>query len=224
MTDTKPDESYSQSLEDETSWSTLRESKGISLETIEHQTNIPIRKLEALERKDFASLGTETFVLGYLRRYAKILEVDPEIFIETYRASREGQSEDEIPSAKKVSRLNDKERKHLKDRPKKIPLAAISIIIFVVWVGVMLLLPGEDGGNEKVQGEPNGGVSSQVVSTQDEAVSDGASESSREDNGQDMRESFDVFHNSACSKPKNKSNSAHPACRVKGVRELIESY
>ncbi|VUD66554.1 Cytoskeleton protein RodZ [Thalassocella blandensis] len=165
MTDTKPDETLSQNAIEGTSWSTLRESKGISLEEIAQQTNIAMRKLEALEQKDFESLGTETFALGYIRRYAKILNVDPQIFIETYKASRPEGDESEIPAGK----IPGRESFSMSEKPRKIPLAAISAIIFVVWIGVMWLLPGDEAPESSKPAAPEA-LEQQPVAQSDDAT------------------------------------------------------
>jgi hypothetical protein len=56
----------------------LREAKGMSIEDVASSTRIARRYLEAIEADEFARLPAATFVRGYLRSLARLLEVDPE--------------------------------------------------------------------------------------------------------------------------------------------------
>lgn len=150
MTDNNADESLSAVSDEQTSWAALRESKGISLEEIAQQTNIAMHKLEALEKRDFEVLGTETFALGYMRRYAKIVEVDPQILIDAYKASRPDEDASEIPAAKYNAKQNYAYKDHYKEsKPRKIPMAAISIVILVIWIGIMFFLPDDEAATKE---------------------------------------------------------------------------
>jgi hypothetical protein len=56
----------------------LREGKGLSLDDVASATRIAKRYLEAIEADEYARLPAATFVRGYLRSLARLLEVDPE--------------------------------------------------------------------------------------------------------------------------------------------------
>ena len=56
----------------------LREAKGLSLGDVAASTRIAKRYLEAIEADEFSRLPAATFVRGYLRSLARLLEVDPE--------------------------------------------------------------------------------------------------------------------------------------------------
>jgi cytoskeleton protein RodZ len=52
-----------------------REGAGLSLEEVAVQTKIALPLLQAIERDDFARLGQPVYARGYLRRYAKAMNV-----------------------------------------------------------------------------------------------------------------------------------------------------
>lgn len=163
LTDNNTEE-LSQMSEDSGSWRKLREAKGISLETIVQQTNISLKKLEALENQDFAALGTETFVLGYIRRYAKILDVDAQMFIDTYKSSKKDEVKTDVsPSYTRTHPALSTDRGVKK---KKIPLFAITLGIVLVWVLIMSLMPDDAPAPEK----QNSSLSSRVSESGDSRV------------------------------------------------------
>lgn len=61
-----------------------RESRELPLREIEWATKIKTEYLEALEDEDFDSLPTPVYVRGFLRAYARYLDLDPEPLIAEY--------------------------------------------------------------------------------------------------------------------------------------------
>jgi transcriptional regulator with XRE-family HTH domain len=61
-----------------------REEKGLSLEEIANATRIPARSLRRLEAGRFEELPADVFVRGFLRSYARCVELDPEETISRY--------------------------------------------------------------------------------------------------------------------------------------------
>lgn len=55
-----------------------REKKTLSLEQVASQTRIPESHLRALESEDFENLPAKVFVKGFVRSYAKVLDLDEE--------------------------------------------------------------------------------------------------------------------------------------------------
>lgn len=56
----------------------VREKNGLSLEQVTSRTRIPTSHLHALESEDFANLPAKVFVKGFVRSYAKALDLDEE--------------------------------------------------------------------------------------------------------------------------------------------------
>lgn len=65
-----------------------REKKGLSIEEVNEETRISVRYLEALENGEYHVLPTATHTRGFLRNYARFLELDPEPLIERYSQSQ----------------------------------------------------------------------------------------------------------------------------------------
>lgn len=53
-----------------------RQAKGLSLGDIARQLKLTVKQVEALERDDHASFGSMVFVRGFLRGYAKFMQID----------------------------------------------------------------------------------------------------------------------------------------------------
>ncbi|WP_051229506.1 helix-turn-helix domain-containing protein [Paludibacterium yongneupense] len=56
---------------------TAREAAGLGLSEVADRLKLSLRQLEAIERDDFDSLPGATFVRGFVRNYARFLELDP---------------------------------------------------------------------------------------------------------------------------------------------------
>jgi cytoskeleton protein RodZ len=54
-----------------------REAAGLSLNEVAERLKLSMRQLEAIERDDFGVLPGPTFVRGFVRNYARFLEIDP---------------------------------------------------------------------------------------------------------------------------------------------------
>ncbi|MDO9063656.1 MAG: helix-turn-helix transcriptional regulator, partial [Sulfuricella sp.] len=55
-----------------------REKLGLSVVEVARQLRLSPRQIEALEADDHASLPGKTFLRGFLRNYAKLLQLDPD--------------------------------------------------------------------------------------------------------------------------------------------------
>lgn len=65
-----------------------REAQGLTLAQAQAATRISMKFLEALERGDYAALPTPVHVRGFLRNYARFLELDPQPLLERYEVSK----------------------------------------------------------------------------------------------------------------------------------------
>jgi len=78
-----------------------REEAGLSKEKVCQMTGFQLRHLEELESSDFEKMPADVYSKGFLRKYAKILDIDPDILVLEY--------EKEI---KIVRHLNKKNSEH----------------------------------------------------------------------------------------------------------------
>lgn len=65
-----------------------RTKASLSLEQVEQQTHIPAKHLQALEQGAYHLLPAEAYNIGFVRRYAEVLKLDPEKIISQYREER----------------------------------------------------------------------------------------------------------------------------------------
>lgn len=65
-----------------------RETKGLSVEEAQEQTRINATYLAAMENGDYAVLPSPVHVRGFLRNYARFLDLDPNPLLERYRQSQ----------------------------------------------------------------------------------------------------------------------------------------
>lgn len=63
-----------------------REAKGLTLAEVEAQTRIRQKFLAALEAEEWDSLPNEAVTVGFLRKYAVFLDLDPTAVLDQYRA------------------------------------------------------------------------------------------------------------------------------------------
>lgn len=63
---------------------TVRIAKGLTVESIAATLNLRVSLIELLEADDYTKLPNPVFVKGYLRGYAKLLDINPEPLVETY--------------------------------------------------------------------------------------------------------------------------------------------
>jgi cytoskeletal protein RodZ len=113
-----------------------REAQGVSIEAIAEATRISRLYLEALERSDLDVLPAGPFAKGYIEAYTRVLGIDSQPILETYRA-REGQrglgaAEDERRLLDEMSHLlkhraEAKKRAALRLRPGHLALALLGL-------------------------------------------------------------------------------------------------
>lgn len=59
-----------------------REAQGLSVDEVATRLRLMQRQIEAMESDDFNSLGQPVFARGFVRNYARLLDVAPELFLE----------------------------------------------------------------------------------------------------------------------------------------------
>lgn len=77
---------------------TERQNKGLSLTDIEEATKIRAKYLQALEEEKFEEIPGEAYCMGFLRNYARFLDIDPEPLLSQYRAQTQKEDQSPAPS------------------------------------------------------------------------------------------------------------------------------
>jgi cytoskeletal protein RodZ len=65
-----------------------RVEKGMSIEEVSRSTRVPVSSVERIEADRFGELPGEVFVRGFLRSYARAVDVQPDDVLARYTASR----------------------------------------------------------------------------------------------------------------------------------------
>src|SRR5689334_21652297 len=62
-----------------------REQRHVSLHSIHQETRIPVQYLEGMENGQWQVFPAEVYLLGFLRKYAVFLGLNPEEVVELYK-------------------------------------------------------------------------------------------------------------------------------------------
>jgi cytoskeleton protein RodZ len=74
-----------------------REQQGLSVVDVARQLRLGVKQIEALETDDYARLPGNTFARGFIRNYARLLQIDPEPLLQSFQ--QRGPSEELAMSA-----------------------------------------------------------------------------------------------------------------------------
>ena len=122
-----------------------RRQQGVALSDAAAETRVRESYLAALEAEDFAALGGDVYVKGFLRSYARFLRLDPEPLIAAYRNEYERHHIDEAsPLAHQPVAPLQSERS-----PAVLVGAGVAVIVVAV-----LALIGLLGGNDQDPEDP----------------------------------------------------------------------
>lgn len=120
-----------------------RRKLGKTLHDVEAATKIRSARLDALEKEDWDHLPDPAYVKGYIIAYAKFLELDPRPLVEQFRKEigERTASEQVVPREQVVA---PREQIHaLPWRPVLIIVAALAVIVLVIW-GIGRLIAGPE--------------------------------------------------------------------------------
>ena len=106
-----------------------RKKKGRKYRKLSSELGIPEKYLEALEENNFSIMAGPTYVRGYLRAYAKKLDLDPELIITAFEKYLKDKRKQEKSSLKKDNKKGRKQK--FSFLYASILLVIILLIIFV---------------------------------------------------------------------------------------------
>jgi len=108
-----------------------RKFKSYTVEQISEQLKIPVRTIVALEGNDVAALPAPTFTQGYIRAYAKYLEVSVDDVLAIYNRA--------VPH-EQVADL--KPRSHLPEEANSQSLVMKTVTVLLILAGIMAIIYG----------------------------------------------------------------------------------
>lgn len=129
-----------------------REAQGRTVRAVGSSLNLSADRVTALEEDDDERLPPPTFVRGYLRAYARLVELDPEAVVEAYNRRRGSDPASEERAVGNVGAVEP--RPAGRRRRRWLPLMLLVLLLAVAVVMTAILLdggepeptgPGEDG-------------------------------------------------------------------------------
>jgi len=110
-----------------------REELELTYHDVYEHLHIPIRYVQALEQGAWDSLPAEAFVNGYLKSYCGLLGLDPNRFVDSYRAVLEGP-----PDAGRLARLRNADKSGSLTREIR-AWAAVCAVLLLLWITYMVV-------------------------------------------------------------------------------------
>lgn len=114
-----------------------RERLELSVADVARQLRLSPRQIEALEADDYARLPGKTFLRGFIRNYAKLLQLDPEPLL---AGCQEAQPVDQQSIVVPTSRIEFGGKPRFlpfSDRPQrqwpKLPIAIAAVVLLLSW-------------------------------------------------------------------------------------------
>ena len=110
---------------------TARESFNKSLFDLSKLTNLSVKQLTLLEENKFDEIGEGVFVIGFLRIYAKVLRINPNLIIDAYKSNYDNVSLEQ--SIKDVDYSSNSKSKNVFFL-KNIVITIVVIITFSIFI------------------------------------------------------------------------------------------
>ena len=127
-----------------------RRQQGVALSDAAAETRVREAYLAALEEEDFAALGGDVYVKGFLRSYARFLRLDPEPLLQTYRREYEHPTEDLVPLAVR----QPVERLATERRPTVVVAAGVAALVLVLLALVGIFGGGDEPSEDELAAAP----------------------------------------------------------------------
>ncbi len=109
-----------------------RESYGITLEQVEAETKIRKLYVEALENENFSILPPQVYAVGFVKRYAKMLNLDGDALSKEFKRLAYPEVIDEFVQEKPVK---EKRKMNLPSLPYKNMALAVVFLLLAIWAG-----------------------------------------------------------------------------------------
>ena len=133
-----------------------REAMGLSDVDVAQRLYISVTHIRAMEEGRYELMPAEVFARGYLRAYARLLNLDPEAVLRKYRPERPApqpvELEEPAPQGAPL-RLADAVRQRLAQLPQRTLFIASGAAIVLVLCGVIALLVLGGGGDDGEDGQ-----------------------------------------------------------------------
>ena len=127
-----------------------RRQQGVSLADAAAETRVRESYLAALEEEDFAALGGDVYVKGFLRSYARFLRLDPEPLLASYRSQYERPTDEpQLAPPMSVSSMPTERR------PTVVVAVGVGVLVLALLAVIGLIGGGDDTPPEQLAGAPD---------------------------------------------------------------------
>lgn len=123
-----------------------REAQGLNLEDVARSLKLAVRQVEAMERDEYGKLPGITFVRGFVRNYARLLQMDPEPLLDSLQGGG-GESTQLISTPSERIELAEGQRR---------PWLWIGLLVLAALIAAPLLVYEALRGHEVPGGGANG--------------------------------------------------------------------
>jgi len=127
-----------------------REKRGLSLEDVENAIKIRVKYLDALENDAYHELPDEVYCLGFLRNYARFLELDPAPLVDYYKSQIK--SDNKPISQITEQDAGEKKRKSKRKKPHTtltLPVKKILGVAAVVIFAIIIIIFASSGARKQ---------------------------------------------------------------------------
>ncbi|MCX7882486.1 MAG: helix-turn-helix domain-containing protein [Brevinematales bacterium] len=130
--------------------SEARREKGLSLDEIARETNISRAYLEAFEKNDFSVFPAEAYVVGFLKTYAEILDLDATTLISAYK--HQIQLDQEVPLEELVGKRIPWYAQISPSLWRQIIMISLGLIVFFGLVLIFIQIASSSPANRPTSG------------------------------------------------------------------------
>lgn len=136
-----------------------RESKGLSLESLQETTKIQKRYLQAIEKNEFQVLPGKFYTRAFIREYASAVGLDPEVVMEEHKGELPTFDEESTVQYSRVQRTKKEATQKSGPSSRVLPtiltVGLIIGLIFVIWLVWQNMSGAEDGSTATDNGSNN---------------------------------------------------------------------
>ncbi|MBX0356378.1 RodZ family helix-turn-helix domain-containing protein [Halobacillus sp. Nhm2S1] len=136
-----------------------RESKGLSLESLQETTKIQKRYLQAIEKNEFQVLPGKFYTRAFIREYASAVGLDPEVVMEEHKGELPTFDEESTVQYSRVQRTKKEATQKSGPSSRVLPtiltVGLIIGLIFVVWLVWQNMSGAEDANTATENGSDN---------------------------------------------------------------------
>lgn len=154
----------------------LREARGWSIGQVANQLNLASRQIDALERDNYAALPGMVIVRGFIRTYAKLLQVDAAPILAAIKG--ESGAAETLTPPRSTMATSFSETQLKSDKGRGFPLKTLVLLILVFGAVAMLVFQGRSAGSKTERQAVNSKEAATPVVTQETRAPASSTESS----------------------------------------------